>query len=67
MTQINKLDGNVKSFAVACYDTNSIEDLKNSLNIGADAIDCKEWGISENEWNEAVNAAISDLQADTDE
>lgn len=62
---INQLSGKVKEFAIACYDTNSIEDLELSLlNDEADETDCKTWNITSDEWFRAIIAAQADLDCE---
>ena len=65
MSQINAIQNKqVRDFATACYDGNSINDLRIAVNSDADAIDCRSWGITEIEWKQAINAALNDRLAD---
>lgn len=57
------LNGYSASFAEACYDDNSIDELRAALDGEADAGDCKEWGITENEWRDAINAVLNEKSA----
>jgi hypothetical protein len=54
------------SFAEACYQDNSTDELIDALNEGADTDDCKLWGITPDEWRSqitlALRALIEDLQ-----
>lgn len=53
------------TFAAACYDQNSIEDLIDALaSMSADKADCKAWGITPTEWRSEIAAA---LQAKVDD
>lgn len=59
-TAINQLSGRVKEFASACYDQNSIDELRTCLTDGADKSDLAEWDLTVEEWTDAVKAALSD-------
>jgi len=53
------------NFAVACYDMNSVAELRASGEL--DEADMANWGISDpEEWREAIAAALIDLLADKD-
>lgn len=52
------------TFAEACYDMNTIEELENILVNGPDKTDMKEWGLRENEWTEQIKLAINELKSD---
>lgn len=68
MTTINKIESSrAQQFAIACYDTNDVNQLKNALAAGPDQTDMKTWGISEDEWREAIEAALHDKIADNNE
>lgn len=59
-------DERTRAFAVACYDTNSIEELQQPGR--ADPADLAAWGITPEQWREAIDAALADrLAADADE
>ena len=45
------------NFAVACYDMNSLDELVAATGT-PDEDDCREWGISGDEWRAAIDAAI---------
>jgi hypothetical protein len=63
--QIDELTGKTKECAEACYSGNSIGELEEALAWErADRTDCEEWGLTEDEWREAIQAALADLQAD---
>lgn len=53
------------SFAEACYNMNSIEELEQSL-AEADETDMKEWGLSEAQWREEIQIAIAALKEDAE-
>lgn len=61
MEEIDKLEGQCKKFAEACYDENSCHELINAL-VGddVDETDCKEWNITAAEWKAAILAALKD-------
>ncbi len=63
---IDDLNGNVKAFAEACYDMNTIEDLKKPF-CAANEIDCNEWKISAEEWKLAVEAALNEMLSKNEE
>lgn len=48
----------VKDFAEACYDQNSLKELKEALTGEADETDMKTWGLTEAQWREAIEVAI---------
>ena len=56
------------TFAAACFEQNSIEELETALRGDADATDCKTWGITPQEWRaqiaEALAAKRENLTAD---
>lgn len=52
------------TFAEACYNMNSIEELENALQNGADEADMNEWGITEESWREQILEAIEELKSD---
>jgi hypothetical protein len=59
MKSINELDGQVKAFAIACFDTNSIEELQAPHTpADADSADMNTWGITADEWSLAIDAAL---------
>ena len=45
------------NFAIACYDMNSLDELVAETG-EPDKQDCREWGISGDEWRAAIDAAI---------
>jgi hypothetical protein len=46
------------NFAAACYNDNSINELKKALSDGPDETDMNDWGISEDEWTDGIRAAL---------
>jgi hypothetical protein len=50
--------GNVKGFAEACCDPNSLKELKNALAGKADETDMKTWSLTEDQWCKAIEIAI---------
>lgn len=57
---INKLEGRVKEFALACFEFNTIDELSIKLVGGVNQDDCDYWGISADEWELAILAAIKE-------
>lgn len=66
MSQINQIqDKQTHGFAEACYDQNSIAELQACLNATEpDVTDMKNWGITADQWKEAITAALEDKSAD---
>lgn len=55
------------TFAAACYDQNSLEELIEALNsTDADESDCKNWGISAQEWKNQIVLAIKEKLEDAE-
>ena len=58
------------TFAAACYNMNSIDDLTKVLTDHApgeaDMIDCKAWNISPTEWREQIELALAALREDAE-
>ena len=52
------------TFAAACYNDNTIAELEEALIDGPDASDMANWGISEIEWREQIELALTELRAD---
>jgi len=48
----------LKEFAEACYDQNSVSELAGSLNSEADQADMEAWGIDAEEWKQAIEQAL---------
>jgi len=55
---------NIDRFAAACSDMNSMDELEEALRGPADARDCQEWGLSPEDWREAIEDAIDMLEND---
>jgi len=47
-----------RGFAEACYENNSISELMAATESDADETDCNTWGITAEEWGNAVVAAL---------
>lgn len=60
MTTPTKIQEN--TFAEACYNMNSVEDLSNVT--VADEADMAAWGLSESEYFEQIQIALENLIAD---
>lgn len=52
------------TFAAACYNNNSINELEQALIDGPDKADMNEWGLSESDWCQQIILALSELKAD---
>lgn len=52
------------TFAEACYNQNTIEELEVALNSPADETDMQEWGLSESEYFDEINTALTELKED---
>ena len=49
------------TFAAACYDQNSIEELIKALRQKkADKGDCQEWGLTATEWRNSISLALKE-------
>lgn len=53
----------LNTFAAACYDMNSIDELEQALKNGPDTADMNEWGLTESEWREQIELAIAEKRA----
>ena len=51
------------TFAAACFDQNSIEELETALAGEADADDCATWRITPEEWRASVELALTEKRA----
>ena len=49
------------TFAWACVQNNTVNELKEALATGPDQADMNEWGISEQEWVDSIHEAIEEL------
>jgi len=54
----------LNTFAAACYDQNSIEELKQALRHGPDTTDMITWGLSPEEWTAEIKLALAAKQND---
>ena len=53
------------NFAVACYDMNSLSELQESHTPNdADESDMRTWGITAEEWSDALEAALNEALND---
>lgn len=68
MLDIRHLSKNAQGFAEACYDQNTIEDLKAAHAAGdADESDMEAWDISPQGWRDAIEAALAAKLEDSNE
>jgi hypothetical protein len=58
MEEESNITGNVKGFAEACCDQNSLKELKNALAGKEDETDMKTWSLTEDQWCKAIEVAI---------
>ncbi|MFB9869656.1 hypothetical protein [Vreelandella sulfidaeris] len=64
MSMIDQLkDGNTKDFAKHCYESSSIEKLRDASEGSADQAEMEHWELSEGQWEEAIAAALADHEA----
>lgn len=47
------------TFAAACFNQNSVQELKAALSNGPDASDMREWGLTADEWTAQVHLALN--------
>jgi hypothetical protein len=58
MSRINQItDTNTRAFAEACYDQNSLEELRQPF-CPSDKRTISDWNITKSQWGEAVAAAL---------
>jgi hypothetical protein len=55
---------NVMHFAEACFNQNSLNELKFSLKGAADETDLLIWNLTESEWREALKIAVIAIEKD---
>ena len=55
------------TFAAACYDGNTIEDLESALVGDADETDMTAWNINATQWQEQIQLALTELKTDRDQ
>jgi hypothetical protein len=58
LANIKPLDITLEGFGAACYDENSIDELLEALEEGVDKTDCKNWGMTEEEWWKGIHDAL---------
>ena len=56
---------NLMHFAEACFNQNSLNELKYSLKGAADETDLLIWNLTEAEWREALKIAVIAMERDT--
>lgn len=54
----------LNTFAAACYDNNSVAELRQALIDGPDSADMVEWSLNEDDWRMQVSQALAELIAD---
>lgn len=59
---IEHLNGNVAKFAKFCVENYSIEELIHSSSKGIDHAACTRWGITEEEWQNAIFSVLKELR-----
>lgn len=52
------------TFAAACYEQNSIDELEQALRDGPDSSDMQEWSLNAEEWRDQVQMALDALRAE---
>ncbi len=58
-----KIESN--TFAEACYNMNNIAELEQALTEGPDTADMQTWGLTESQWVEQVETALSALREES--
>ena len=53
------------TFAEACFDMNTINELQIALNAPADIVDMKQWDLSETEYFSEIKIAIKAIEETT--
>lgn len=65
MSVIEQLkDGKIKAFAEYCYERFSADELRDAAEGPADPAEMRHWSITEGEWEEAVTAALADIEGE---
>lgn len=52
------------TFAAACYDLNTIEELESVLQADVEQVDLDQWGLTESEYKNELKRAIQALKED---
>lgn len=52
------LDIKLNTLAAACFDQNSIDQLRAALSAGVDSEDCARWGLTTEEWYAQIMCAL---------
>ena len=55
------------TFAAACFEQNSLDELKSLRDEQPDQADMQAWGLSADEWRAEIEAAIEALEQLTEE
>ncbi len=55
------------SFAAACYEQNSIDELREALSGPPDQADIKTWGLTAEQWRAEIQAALAAKTADAED
>lgn len=64
MSMINQLnDVKTKDFAKHCYESSSVDTLREASKGSADQSEMEHWGLTEGQWEEAIVAALADHEA----
>ncbi|OJA04454.1 hypothetical protein QEN58_09020 [Halomonas alkaliantarctica] len=64
MSMINQLkDVKTKDFAKHCYESSSVDKLREASEGSADQAEMEHWGLTEGQWEEAIVAALADHEA----
>ena len=54
------------TFAEACYDMNTREELEDALRVNNSETDCKTWGITHEQWRENIQVALDEMDEDAE-
>ena len=64
MSMINQLkDVKTKDFVKHCYESSSVDKLREASAGSADQSEMEHWGLTEGQWEEAIVAALADHEA----
>jgi len=54
------------TFAAACFDENSVEEMEAVLSNGPDATDMREWDLTAEEWTAQIKLALKAKREDAE-
>ena len=60
--KLNELPINAARFARHCIERKSIIELVNTSQLGINRQECEQWGITEEQWQDAIFAVLRELR-----